>query len=251
MPPRGICGCAADVTPSPSRPDGVEERRGVATAGVCDERRAPRRGGEGRRRSARHCAPRRGRPRRGRGRSDPAPRTPPADASRLPRLDGDVVARRVSREERQGVVATSPLRRRSRHVSPRRATEARARSRARGCERPSTGSVARCSREREAARPLLGPVRQELVVIEALLVDQRLGVRRAFELDPDCADRDLLDDGAGHRDRTGSDAGDPPVGGRGREAPLVQIGHDRSVRPPGHPNPPPAADPNCDRYRDV
>jgi hypothetical protein len=39
------------------------------------------------------------------------------------------------------------------------------------------------AREREAARPELGPVRQELILVERSLVDQLLGARRAEDVE--------------------------------------------------------------------
>jgi 23S rRNA (cytidine1920-2'-O)/16S rRNA (cytidine1409-2'-O)-methyltransferase len=50
------------------------------------------------------------------------------------------------------------------------------------------------ARERETARPELGPVRQELVVGEGVLVDERVGLGRMGDLEPQVADRDQLDD---------------------------------------------------------
>ena len=90
----------------------------------------------------------------------------------------DAVARRVRRAGARPRPRPSRSRARRRRGARQRATAARARrrARARGCRVSS--SVATCSRERDAARPELRPVRQELLVVERRLVDQLVRARR-------------------------------------------------------------------------
>ncbi len=64
-------------------------------------------------------------------------------------------------------------------------------------EHGQAGEIARgdVSSERDAGWPCLGPVRQELLVIERVLVEQRLGISWPLDAQRPCSDLDGLDDG--------------------------------------------------------
>ena len=88
----------------------------------------------------------------------------------LERLDLHVVAAGVARPWRARRRATSPWRGRARRSARRRCSAARARSRARASRLPRSERSDRSCASATRARPELGPVGQELLVLERLLL---------------------------------------------------------------------------------
>ena len=163
--------------PGPGR---LREERLRVRAGR-GRRAAPRRrAAAGARAARRRCAARRGRPRRARGPTARARRAASARPARRPPSRADVVAARVLRERARSPSATSPSRARS--APPSAAASDGTRESAAELERRAGRATSRSATSSASATPLSQSSAQygkELLVLERVLVEQRLGASRA------------------------------------------------------------------------
>ena len=127
----------------------------------------------------RRCAARRARRRRSRG---PTARARRARSGAVQddglHLDRQAVARGVALESSRSRPGPSRWPARARPRRPRPATAGRGRSRARARARRAATATPTARARARRARPQLGPVGQELLVLEGVLGEQRFGVAR-------------------------------------------------------------------------
>ena len=121
-------------------------------------------------------------------------------------------------------VATARRRR-----APRRGSAAPARSRAPACARRAARAPRRGRAERQPARPQLRPVGQELLVLEGVLVDQRLRVARAQDVEIAPAEHDRLL----HQVELWQGVAQAAKAGRLRASARGSTSHERRRRPGG------------------
>ena len=122
------------------------------------------------------------------GAEDEVPRRRAQEGLRLAPADAGDTERRRRCARRSAAAARSrppPSRSRARRRrgAPRRATGSPSPQPSSRTRSPRSSRAGDVAREREAARPELGPVRQELLLVERRLVDQLVGARRAEDLE--------------------------------------------------------------------